>query len=446
MTDKVNFFFYIFWKWHDIDMDAQKTQQEILDGSVSCYTPSPPPKKSSLPRPPGSGHSRHKELRRRLPSRETHKVRNPESPHQHPVELPPKLDLSSLTGGDSDDDTCSSAAASTGRTHQSDDRSNPELAMAVETPSTGSNCRSMQTSPRDGYQSDIDQSCSSPATSSCSSTHSAGLHNLRRYGSSGLEEESEGSVMKVKLKLKSPNSSSDRSKDREHVTRQRSSQFHGRKGGSPTGHELAREGTTLTKYAPLPDIGHADADQRSTASEDDRNTEQGESAIADRKHASSDYLDEEIRERRLRALERSASQTEINVEKKLPFPPPSSAKVVSRREMRMQQFARRKSASQTEAMSRSSSGTNSQTSESDKNVLLAVRLPSGSRVQNLFKSSDSLKTVVSFVLLKGSSPLEIENVCLVTNEMPKRELLDLSMSIEEAQLKDRTLMNLEELD
>lgn len=436
--------------------ESRKPPLETRDSGVSCYTPSPPPKKSSLPKPSeGSARSRHQELCHQHPSMESFdqnvSSNNPEESHEEMM-IPPRLDLSSIIGDDSESDVSSSGIVSTDRTSQSHDEHYPELAL--DTPSTDS-----RMSPAgkilQGYQSDIDSTSPSPAPSSSSSPSSSGLHNLRRCGSGELEDESEGSVLKVKLKLKStrPRSGGGVRKREFTVTKVRNSPPLGYSSDLPhVGKEQAYKHTPddamRSKYVPLPGIGGQGADQNVNFSREHRETEQKQAVIDNRLRSPTLEItpsdEKDIREQRLKALERSASQGEIS--RKFPMPPPQSAKTVSRRAMRMQQFARRKSASQAESASRQSVRPRSQASDSSKSVLLAIRLPDGTRVQNLFDSTQSLQSVVQFALKQGNCSLDRSSVCLVTNDMPKRDLMDLSQTIEVAELCDRTLLNLEELD
>lgn len=443
-------------------MDARKQLLEKRDSGISCVTPSPPPKKSPLPRPPGgSARSPQKELRHRIPSRENldQNVAHDQGlvQNKEEIEMPPKLDLSSIINDESENDMYSSEAVSTDRTGISEGsyHVHPELALGVDTPSTGSSDQGINPGLGlpDGYQTDVECSSSSPAPSSSASPSSLGHGDLRRYGSGELEDESEGNVMKVRLKLKSsrPRTGSGGCK-RDLTTADgrgshRPTNSAGSDGRQTRQHEQSNDGTMFGKYAPLPGIGQPVSDQIVTDTGDQKKSEhhslnkQVMGSVQESAQSDQDI----IREQRLRALERSASQTETNAGRKFPTPPPQSAKTVSRRAMRMQQFARRKSASQAEAASRQSTRTSSQASDTSKAMLLAIRLPNGTRVQNLFSSSECLHGIAQFALEKGNCPLEVGNVCLVTNDLPKREFRDLGVTVEEAEISDRTLLHLEEL-
>eukprot|EP00057_Strongylocentrotus_purpuratus_P000771 XP_001183007.1 PREDICTED: uncharacterized protein LOC753664 [Strongylocentrotus purpuratus] len=434
--------------------ESHKPPLEMRDSGVSCYTPSPPPKKSSLLKTSeGSARSMHHEVCHQHPSMESFdqnvSSNNPEEFHEQMM-IPPRLDLSSIIGDDSESDVSSSGIVSTDRTSQSHDEQYPELAL--DTPSTDSRMspagRILQ-----GYQSGIDSTSPSPAPSSSSSPSSSGLHNLRRCRSGELEDESEGSVLKVKLKLKStrPRSGGGVRKRDFTVTKVRNSPPLSSSSdllheGKEQAYKHTPDDVMRSKYVPLPGIGLQGADQN--INKEHGETEQKQSVIDKRLRSPTLEItpsdEKDIREQRLIALERSASQGEIS--RKFPTPPPQSAKTVSRRAMRMQQFARRKSASQAESVSRQGVRPMSQASDSSKSVLLAIRLPDGTRVQNLFDSTQSLQSVVQFALKQGTCSLDRSNVCLVTNDMPKRELMNLSQTIEVAELRDRTLLNLEELD
>nr|XP_054768857.1 uncharacterized protein LOC129276505 [Lytechinus pictus] len=418
----------------------------MRDSGVSCYTPSPPPKKSSLPRASeGCTRSIHKELCHHHPSLESFdEIKSHSSPEQsqREVVLPPRLDLNSIIGDDSESDVSSSGVASTDRTSQSHDEHYPELGF--DTPSTEA-----QMSPADRLHPDYhsDSASPSPAPSRSSSQSSTGYHKLRGSGSGELEDESEGSVLKVKLKLKStrPLSGSGGRKSKFTVTKVRtppSSSNELLHGGKDQGHKDTKDDVLGSRYVPLPGIGVQGADQNANKSRGE--TEQRHSEIKEHVGRSAARDEMDIREQRLKALERSASQSEIC--RKFPTPPPHSAKTISRRAMRMQQFARRKSASHAESASKQGLRTSSKESDSSESILLAIRLPNGSRVQNLFDHTKSLQSVVDFALKQGKYSQGRSSICLITNELPKRELTDLSQTIAGAKLSDRTLLNLDVVD
>ncbi|XP_072174783.1 uncharacterized protein [Diadema setosum] len=428
---------------------SAKLPLETKDSGISCYTPSPPPKKSSVLQQ-HSYQPKPKELRRRVPSRES-PVREPslqrDSPIEHRGIFPPRLDLSSIVGDGSDDECRSAGTMSSERTSGSDDRPHPELAVAVETPSTRSCSRlSNPVSTPEGYQTDAECSSSSSVLSGSSSPKPGGLRGLRSCGSDGLEDESEGNILKVKLKLKSsqPDESDHSSRNRESksceavasISKAMSKDLH-------TSQQAQREvlaRSSIAKYMPLPGIGQ-EKDTHPPSDHGERELPQGSRNLP----ISVERENSEIREQRIKVLERSSSQTEMRTAPR-PVPPPQSAKSVSRRAIRMQQFARRKSASHAEASSRSSVISSSEPEDPSSNVLLAVRLPNGARVQNLFRNSEQLRSIVQFALREGKCSVSIDDVFLVTNDMPKKELTDLKQTIEGAKLRDRTLLHLQELN
>lgn len=74
-------------------------------------------------------------------------------------------------------------------------------------------------------------------------------------------------------------------------------------------------------------------------------------------------------------------------------------------------------------------------------LLLAVRLPDGSRVAGYFDSKDSLREVFALAQDKLSNPLG--HFELVTTEIPKRTFSDFSLTLDDVRIADKTLLNLQ---
>ena len=77
----------------------------------------------------------------------------------------------------------------------------------------------------------------------------------------------------------------------------------------------------------------------------------------------------------------------------------------------------------------------------EKQVLLAVKLPDGQRIQRCFRPDDSLHSVLHFA--ENSSLIDYSEYDLVCN-VPKIVFDDLSQRIQDAKLQDRTVLYLEE--
>ena len=79
--------------------------------------------------------------------------------------------------------------------------------------------------------------------------------------------------------------------------------------------------------------------------------------------------------------------------------------------------------------------------ESEERVLLAIKLPDGKRIQRFFRPLDQLDSVLHFA--ENSSLLDYSEYDLVCN-VPKTMFYDLSQKIQDTELKDRTVLYLEE--
>ncbi|KAL4221101.1 cilium assembly [Mactra antiquata] len=82
-------------------------------------------------------------------------------------------------------------------------------------------------------------------------------------------------------------------------------------------------------------------------------------------------------------------------------------------------------------------------SEGEPRVLLAIKLPDGKRIQRYFSPQDNLETVMHYA--ENDNLVNYEDYLLVCNA-PRTTFTDLSMKIEETQLRDRTVLYLEEKD
>ena len=71
--------------------------------------------------------------------------------------------------------------------------------------------------------------------------------------------------------------------------------------------------------------------------------------------------------------------------------------------------------------------------------MLAVKLHTGKRIERWFRQQDTLRDIIRCAAYAAKS-LEILNLTLATNEIPKREFNNLSMTIAEAGIKHRTLL------
>ena len=74
-------------------------------------------------------------------------------------------------------------------------------------------------------------------------------------------------------------------------------------------------------------------------------------------------------------------------------------------------------------------------------ILLCVKIPNGSRVQRRFRLSDLLCHVVAFAL-QHCKEEEEEDWELSTSDVPRKVFSNLSLSLREAELENRTLLHL----
>lgn len=75
-------------------------------------------------------------------------------------------------------------------------------------------------------------------------------------------------------------------------------------------------------------------------------------------------------------------------------------------------------------------------------LTVAVRLPDGTRVTNRFDCKDTLQSVCN-TALQNIEDSQSMNWCLVTTDFPKRIFKDLTMSLKEADVDDKTLFHLQ---
>ena len=83
----------------------------------------------------------------------------------------------------------------------------------------------------------------------------------------------------------------------------------------------------------------------------------------------------------------------------------------------------------------------SEPSETEERLLLAIKLPDGQRIQRFFRPSDQLNSVLHFA--ENSSLSDFSEYDLVCN-VPKVVFYDLTQCIQDTELKDRTVLYLEE--
>ncbi|XP_070561520.1 UBX domain-containing protein 10-like [Ptychodera flava] len=82
--------------------------------------------------------------------------------------------------------------------------------------------------------------------------------------------------------------------------------------------------------------------------------------------------------------------------------------------------------------------------ENEDRVLLAIRLPEGERLQRYFRPTNTLKEILAYAdSLSKDSLLECE---MFVNDVPRKIFTDLSKSIHESKLSDKTVIYLEEKD
>jgi hypothetical protein len=81
--------------------------------------------------------------------------------------------------------------------------------------------------------------------------------------------------------------------------------------------------------------------------------------------------------------------------------------------------------------------------EGEARLLLAIKLPDGKRIQRYFSPHDKLETVMHFA--ENTSLVNYENYQILCNA-PRTTFVDLNKTIMETELKDRTVLYLEERD
>ena len=79
--------------------------------------------------------------------------------------------------------------------------------------------------------------------------------------------------------------------------------------------------------------------------------------------------------------------------------------------------------------------------EGEERLLLAIKLPDGQRIQRFFRPSDQLVSLLHFA--ENSSLLDYSDYDLACN-VPKVVFYDLTQRIQDTELKDRTVLYLEE--
>ncbi|EDV24234.1 UBX domain-containing protein 10 [Trichoplax sp. H2] len=80
--------------------------------------------------------------------------------------------------------------------------------------------------------------------------------------------------------------------------------------------------------------------------------------------------------------------------------------------------------------------------QDEDRIMLAVKLNNGKRIERWFRRSNTLNDIIRYAAYAAKS-LEVLSLILVTNEIPKREFDNLSMTIAEADIKQRTLLYLQ---
>ncbi|GIZ05157.1 UBX domain-containing protein [Caerostris extrusa] len=73
---------------------------------------------------------------------------------------------------------------------------------------------------------------------------------------------------------------------------------------------------------------------------------------------------------------------------------------------------------------------------------IAIRLPDGSRVTDKFDCKDTLRNVCELAIEKMDGP-KPERYSVVTTDVPKRTFKDLTMSLKEVGIDDKTLLYLQ---
>lgn len=81
--------------------------------------------------------------------------------------------------------------------------------------------------------------------------------------------------------------------------------------------------------------------------------------------------------------------------------------------------------------------------ENEMRLLLAIKLPDGKRIQRYFRPTDNLETVMHFA--ENSNLASYQDYRLICNA-PRTTFTDLNVKICDTQIKDRTVLYLEESD
>ncbi|XP_071805839.1 uncharacterized protein [Asterias amurensis] len=211
-----------------------------------------------------------------------------------------------------------------------------------------------------------------------------------------------------------------------HATHNRRSEMDSTDGGNQS-----RPSSAFTPYSPLPQIGQPEHDHDVTAGmrnlELNHQDRVGVNATYDNVVSSETGRQKSDRNYPEVRTKRSSSLSSV----------PSSNKRVSRREMRSQQFARRRN-------SQKSLSIPDEPSIGEERFLIALKLPEGGRLQRFFRPLDSFLDIVSYAEKESGRSFSDCNV--FTSDVPKRIVSDLSVSLRVAGFKDRTLLYLEEKD
>lgn len=80
------------------------------------------------------------------------------------------------------------------------------------------------------------------------------------------------------------------------------------------------------------------------------------------------------------------------------------------------------------------------------NIELAIRLPKGSRIHHIFRSTDTLETVMHFLSMNMGVPLPLSKYVIYLNEVPKKELNELKRKLCELDIYDRSVLMLDTRD
>ncbi|XP_038078305.1 UBX domain-containing protein 10-like [Patiria miniata] len=218
--------------------------------------------------------------------------------------------------------------------------------------------------------------------------------------------------------------------------------FQGRTGDHRHSHAASpstttRPGSALSAYSPLPGIGQSGKETELTSgilnlglNERERVTH-SPSSDSGMPHPTRFHENEGVT-----SDETMTSQTRTKRSLSMSSEP-SNTRKISRREMRSQQFARRRH-------SQKSLTINDEPQEGEDRVLIAVKLPEGERLQRYFRPSDSIADIVSFA--EHTSQRVFSDCNVFTSDVPKKMIDDLTVTINKAGLGHRTLLLLEEKD